>query len=279
MVWALFIILILFLLALDLFIFHRKVHKDTLKQALLWSAFWITLALLFNLYIYFWIGPTSALEFFTGYLIEKSLSLDNLFVMATIFSFFGIPEKHQHTILFWGILGALVLRLLFIIGGVALIAKFQWLIYILGIFLIFTGIKLLMRKSEMVHPQKSWAIRVVRKIVPGITPFALALVTIEYTDVIFALDSLPAIFAITKDPFIIYTSNIFAILGLRSLYFVLAYILKRFIYLKQGLAAILIFVGCKMLLEPFYVIPISLSLGIITFILLVSIFCSFQKKH
>lgn len=276
--WVIFNILILGLLTLDLFVFHRKHEKSSLRQSFLWSFFWISLALLFNLFIYFWKGPQAGLEFFTGYLIEKSLSVDNLFVMALIFSYFKIPSKDQHAVLFWGVLGAFVMRILFILGGLALIGKFHGIIYVLGLFLIFTGGKLLFRKETRQDPQKSWGVKWIKKAFPKITPFMLALVTIEYTDLVFALDSIPAILAITQDAFIVYTSNVFAILGMRSLYFVLAHFLKRFVHLTKGISVILIFIGLKMALSPYYVIPIHYALGIIVFILCVSVFYSLKKK-
>lgn len=277
--WLLFNSFIFILLFLDLFVFHKKEVKIGLKEGLLWSFFWITLALLFNLFIYFWKGPIQAIEFFTGYLIEKSLSLDNLFVITLIFSYFKIPAKKQHTILFWGIMGALIMRILFILGGISLISKFHWTLYILGAFLLFTGLKLLFQKTEnRGDPNKSYLVKAIKKLFPKISSFALALITIEYTDLIFALDSIPAILAITKDAFIVYTSNAFAILGLRSLYFVLAHFLERFHYLKTGISLILVFIGLKMVISPFYPIPIHYSLAIVILILSTSILLSFKKQ-
>jgi tellurite resistance protein TerC len=277
--WVIFNISIVILIFLDLFVFHRKREKDTLTKALLWSGFWIVLALSFNLYIIYWKGSGPGLEFFTGYLIEKSLSVDNLFVMASIFAFYKIPLKDQHTILYWGILGALVMRLLFILGGIALIERFHWLIYILGVFLVYTGVKLVFQKKQDIDPKKNLILRWIRKHLPQVSTFFLALITIEYTDLIFALDSLPAIFAVTNDSFIIYTSNAFAILGLRSLYFVLAAFLNKFKYLKYGLAAILVFVGLKMTLSSIVIIPLPIALGVIALCLGISIYFSVRKSQ
>lgn len=278
MEWILFNVCIVTLLLLDLFYFHRKGAKLTLKSNLYLSFFWITLSLLFNWVIYLWKGPTPALEFLTGYLIEKSLSVDNLFVMALILTYFKIPSKQQHAVLFWGILGALVMRFLCIWGGVALIERFHWIVYILGLFLVYTGVKLLFNKEQMAEPEKSMGVKLVKKIFPTATPFALAIITIEYTDLIFALDSIPAILAITQDTFIVYTSNVFAILGLRSLYSVLAHSLTRFTYVKTGIAAILIFVGVKMLASPFYKIPIYSSLAVVILIFVASIVLSLKNN-
>jgi tellurite resistance protein TerC len=279
MEWVLFNILVLGLLALDLFVFHRKGQKETIRKSFLLSLFWIGLSLLFNVFVYFWEGPTPALEFLTGYVIEKSLSVDNLFVMALILSYFRIPQKDQHAVLFWGIIGALVMRLICILGGVALINQFHWIVYILGAFLLYTGIKFFFQSEEPGDPEKSFGVKLVKKIFPKATPFMLALISIEYTDLIFALDSIPAILAITNDAFIIYTSNVFAILGLRALYSVLAHSMQNFVYLKQGIACILIFVGLKMISAPFFKIPIPYALAVIVLILSAAILLSLRVKR
>jgi len=264
--WVGFALFILAMLALDLGTFHRKAHVVSFKEAFGWTATWITLALLFNLGVWHFAGAAKGLEFFTGYVIEKSLSLDNVFVFALIFSYFAVPPAWQHKVLFWGILGALIMRLAMIGAGVALISRFNWVLYFFGVFLIFTGIKMAFRQSERIHPEHNPVVRCFRKLVPVTraykgdnfvvrergrwlaTPLLVVLVCIEATDLMFATDSIPAIFAVTLDPFIVYTSNVFAILGLRSLYFVLAGALAQFYYLKLGLGGVLAFVGVKMLL-------------------------------
>jgi tellurite resistance protein TerC len=290
--WIAFGAFVLLLLALDLGVFHRRAEKVNVKQALLWSAFFISLAVAFNLGIYFIYGGDKALEFMTGYLIEQSLSVDNLFVFAVVFSYFAIPPKYQHRILFWGILGALFMRATMIGVGTALIDRFHWLIYVFGAFLIYTGIKLALRGEEPIEPEKNLVIRLARKVIPILprhpggeffvrqngkryaTPLFLALLVIEVSDLIFAVDSIPAIFAITTDPFVVYTSNVFAILGLRSLYFALAAILTLFHYLKYGLSVVLVFVGVKMVGSPFFHIPIGIALGVVAGILLLSVVAS-----
>ena len=264
--WICFSLLVLGVLALDLGLFHRKAHATSFKEALGWTGVWVTLALLFNLGVWHFAGRDKALEFVTGYLIEYSLSADNVFVFALIFSYFGVPAQWQHKVLFWGILGALVMRLLMIFLGTALVLHFKWLLYLFGVFLVITGFKMLLTRQN--HPQleRNWLVRWLRKVLPVTaeyhadrfiirsagrwvaTPLLLALFCIELSDLLFAVDSIPAIFGVTLDPFIIYTSNVFAILGLRSLYFVLARALHLFHYLKPGLAVVLMFVGAKMLL-------------------------------
>ncbi|PIR24696.1 MAG: hypothetical protein COV43_09015 [Deltaproteobacteria bacterium CG11_big_fil_rev_8_21_14_0_20_42_23] len=294
--WLFFNLFIFIMLILDLKVFHRKPHEIRMKEALGWSVFWVALALLFNLAIYFWKGPQLGLEFLTGYLIEKSLSVDNIFVFVLIFSYFQIPALYQHKVLFWGIVGALVFRALFIFTGLVLIEKFHWVIYIFGFFLIASGIKLALEKNKEIHPDKNPVLKLFRKLIPvskthhgGLffirenakwlaTPLFIVLLVIETTDIIFALDSIPAILAVTKDPFIVYSSNAFAILGLRALYFALGGLMKLFYYLHYGLAAILIFVGGKMLLADFIKIPIGIALGIIASILVLSILLSLTKK-
>ena len=293
--WAGFNIFVLIMLALDLGVFHRKTHKVSIKEASIWSAVWITLALIFNVFVYFQFGEQKATEFLTGYLIEKSLSVDNIFVFVIIFGYFQIPDEYQHKVLFWGILGALVMRIIFIFAGVALINQFHWTIYIFGAFLVFTGFKMMAKKDKKVKLENSRAISFLKKkfsitdelhgdkffIKSGnkkfATPLFLALVLIEITDLIFAVDSIPAILAITQDQFIVYTSNVFAILGLRSLYFALAHIVHRFVYLSYGLAIILIFIGIKMLLIDVFKIPTYISLIVIALILTFSIVLSLVR--
>jgi tellurite resistance protein TerC len=290
---VLFSVIIIVFLVLDLAVFQRREHEIKIKEALAWTAMWIGLALLFNVGIYFWYDHEVALQFLTGYLIEKSLSVDNLFVFLLIFSYFKVPAKYQHKVLFWGILGALVMRGLLIGIGVALIAKFHWILYIFGAFLVFTGIKMAIQKETVeVHPERNVVVRFFKKFMP-VTPgyhgsrfflkldgrryatlLFIVLIVVETTDLLFALDSIPAIFAITTDPFIVYTSNIFAILGLRSLYFALAGLMNLFHYLKIGLSVILTFVGVKMLLAEVYLIPITLALGIVAGVLALSILAS-----
>jgi len=297
--WISFGVLILGLLALDIGVFNRRAHEVRLKEALLWSAFWIILALIFNIAVYFLKGQESALQFFTAYLVEKSLSMDNLFVFLMIFTFFQVPHKYQHKVLFWGILGALVLRLVFILAGIALITKFHWTMYVFGGILIYSGFKMIKEKDIEIHPEKNPVIKLFRKIMPvtktyfegnffikqgahwHATPLFVVLLMIETSDVVFAVDSIPAVLAISHDSFIVFTSNIMAILGLRALYFALAGVMKIFKYLHYGLAIILIFVGLKMTLAEFYKISISVSLLVIFLVLSISILTSVlssQKK-
>jgi tellurite resistance protein TerC len=283
--WLGFLGLIAAMLALDLGVFHRQAHQVTLKEAAIWSGVWIGLAALFGLAVHALFGPERALEYATGYLIEKALAVDNIFVFVMIFSAFAVPAAWQHRVLFWGVVGALLLRAVFIFAGGALLARFHWAIYLFGALLVAMGAKLLVQRSaEPADPAQNPLVRLVRRLVPMTdryhgkhffvregghtgrwlaTPLFLALVAIEASDVIFAVDSIPAIFAVTTDPFIVFTSNIFAILGLRSLYFLLAGIVDRFRHLKLGLALILVFVGAKMLLVDLYKIPIAVSLGVI----------------
>jgi tellurite resistance protein TerC len=297
LLWVGFTLLVLSMLALDLGVFHRRAHAVRVREALLWTAVWITVALLFNLGVYSWFGPERGLEFLTGYLIEKALSVDNIFIFLVIFSYFAVPAALQHRVLFWGILGAMVLRGVFILLGTALLQKFHWVIYLFGAFLIFTGIKLLLQKASEVQPERNPLFRLFRRAVPAVadyhgshftvvedgkryaTPLLLVLVGVEVTDIAFAVDSIPAIFAITMDPFIVYTSNIFAILGLRALYFVLAGVMGRFYYLNVGLAFILAFVGVKMLLTDIYKVPISASLLVVAGLLIGSIVASLLRKQ
>ena len=295
--WVLFNIFVLAMLALDLGVFHRKAHVIQIKEALGWSVAWILLSLLFNLGIYFWRGPETALEFLTGYLIEKSLSVDNIFVFVLIFSYFRIPHLYQHKVLFWGIVGALILRAIFIVAGITLMEKFHWVIYIFGGFLIVTGLRMGLQKHKEIHPEKNPVLRLFRRFMPVTddmeegrffvkqggrhvaTPLFITVLVVETTDLIFAVDSIPAILAITSDPFIVYTSNVFAILGLRALYFAIAGMIQRFQYLHYGLSAILVFVGMKMLLGSVYKIPVGLALGVIAMILLVSVVTSIARSR
>jgi tellurite resistance protein TerC len=296
--WIGFHVFIFFMLALDLGVFHKRTHNVPVKEAITWTGVWIFLALLFNIFVYLEFGKTKALEFLTGYVIEYSLSVDNIFVFILIFTYFSVESRYQHKILFWGILGALIMRGIFIITGVALINRFHWIVVVFGGFLLFTGIKMLFQKDEEVKPHNNPIIKLAKRFLPMTeslhgsklfvklngkvmaTPLFLVLLIIESSDLIFAVDSIPAILAISKSTFIVYTSNIFAILGLRSLYFAIAGIMKYFRYLKVGLSFVLIFVGAKMLGSFFHIeIPILLSLGIIIFILLVAILASVVIKE
>jgi tellurite resistance protein TerC len=290
--WIAFNVFVLGMLALDLGIFHRKAHAVSIKEASIWSAVWILLALVFNLGIYIVWGQEKALEFLTGYVIEKSLSVDNLFVFLMIFQYFATPAIYQHRILFWGIVGALVMRAIFIATGAALLENFHWMIYVFGGFLIVTGIKMLLQGDAKLEPDKNPVVRLFQRWVPitntyqgqqffvrkegkiYATLLMLVLIVVETTDVIFAVDSIPAIFALTRDPFIVYTSNVFAILGLRALYFMLAGVMEMFVYLKVGLSFVLCFVGAKMLVVDFYKIPIGVSLGVVAGILTLSVVVS-----
>jgi tellurite resistance protein TerC len=297
LIWVGFNIFVIAMLAVDLKVFNRQAHEISIKEALIWTAAWIVQALIFNLIIYFWHGSGPAIEFLTGYLIEKSLSMDNLFVFLMIFSYFAVAPRFQHGVLYWGILGALIMRAIFIAAGITLIARFHWIIYIFGAFLIYTGIKLAFNDEEKIEPEKNPVLRLFRRFVPitdhyegtkffvrragrfMATPLFVVLLVIETTDVMFALDSIPAILAITRDPFIVYTSNVFAILGLRALYFALAGIMRMFYYVHYGLALILVFVGVKMLLSNFYHIPNFIALGMVGVILGLSVAASIIWPH
>lgn len=299
--WSGFIILILLLLFLDLGVFNKREHVIKTKEALLWTAFWVFLALVFNIFIYYAYenhifgiglevghsmgGKEAALKYFTGYVIEKSLSLDNIFVIAIIFSYFAVPQIYQHRVLFWGILGALIMRGIMIAMGVALIERFEWMTYVFGLLLLATAVKMIFSRHEAIHPDKNPLVKLVRRFYPIAadyhgknffilengkriaTPLFLVLLVIESTDVIFAVDSIPAIFAVTTDPFIVFTSNVFAILGLRALYFALAAMMNKFKYLKTSLVFILFYVGIKMMLVHYYPISTSISLGVIILLL------------
>ena len=303
--WVGFNLFVLTMLALDLGVFHRKSHAVSTKEALTWSVVWIALSLVFSGVIYFFwdkMMPTStytnseaSLAYLTGYLIEKALSVDNIFVFILIFSFFAVPATYQHRVLFWGILGALVMRGAMILVGAALIERFHWIIYVFGAFLVYTGIRMASHQDEEVQPDKNPVVKFFRKFMPVTenfeddkffvrragkllaTPLFLILLIVESTDLVFALDSIPAIFAVTHDPFIVYTSNIFAILGLRALYFLLANVMGQFQYLKLGLSAVLTFVGVKMVITDIYHIPVGASLGVVAGLLTISILASLWK--
>jgi tellurite resistance protein TerC len=298
--WVAFNGFVIFMLALDLGVFNRKAHVVKLKEALGWTAVWIALAMVFNVWIGWKLGGVQAKEFLAGYLLEKSLSVDNVFVFAVIFSFFKVPREYQHKVLFWGIFGALALRAVMIAGGAALITHFAWIIYVFAALLVYTGFKMFFHDEDSVNPGDSIAIRLLKRVMPisptyegsrflvkkdgrwFATPLFAVLLCVEVTDVLFAVDSIPAIFAITTDTFIVYTSNVFAILGLRSLYFAIAGILPYFHFLKYGLGVILIFVGVKMsLAHSQWKIDTNLSLGIIAGVLATSVIASVihRKRH
>lgn len=295
--WTGFIVVVLALLAIDLGLFHRKAHSVGVREALNWSVVWVTLSLVFGSWVYWRYGATRGLEFFAGYLIEYALSVDNVFVFIMIFSYFAVPNHLHHRVLFWGILGALIMRATFILVGSALLQAFHWVIYIFGAFLVYTGIKFLREQAAEVHPENNPVVKAFRKILrvtadyksDGFlvqnngkiyaTPLALVLVTVETTDVVFALDSIPAIFAVTTDPFIVYTSNVCAILGLRSMYFLLAAVVRRFQYLSTGLGIVLVFVGIKMMIADFFKIHIGVSLLIVATVLLGSVLLSLFRGN
>lgn len=314
--WIGFIIFIIFMLALDLGVFNRKDHVIGIREAMKWTAFWIALALVFNVGVYFLYkfnvmeiggggvhelgGREAAIQFFTGYIIEKSLSMDNIFVIALIFSYFRVPGKYQHRVLFWGILGAIIMRGIMILAGAALIAQFSWMIYVFGGLLIATAAKMLIVREESIEPEKNLLVRVVRKFyrvspafeghnfftrIKGkraITPLFVALLVVESSDVLFAIDSIPAIFAVTRDPFLVFTSNIFAILGLRSMYFALAAMMEKFKHLKTSIIVVLVYVGVKMIMNHHFPIPAMVSLaiigGILGFGFLISLYLNYQEN-
>lgn len=295
--WIVFVVTAGVCLALDLGIFHRKPREILMKEAILWSVAWTLVGLLFNLALLFWIGGKFALTWFTGYLIERALSLDNIFVFVVIFRYFGVPKKHHHPVLYWGILGAIVFRGIFIYSGVELVRRFEWTLYFLGAILIYSGIKMGLEKEKEIHPERNPVIRWLTAHFPVVadrdsgkffvrlngklapTSLFVTLVFVELTDIVFAVDSIPAILAITQDAFIIYSSNIFAILGLRALYFALAALMDLFVYLKIGLSAILVFVGVKMMVRHYVEIPIGLSLCIVVVSLSLSIAASIAKTY
>ena len=292
--WIGFNAFIVGMLVLDLAVFHKKPHEVKFKEAAGWSVFWIALALVFNAGLWFVRGQQAGLEFLTGYLIEKSLSVDNLFVFLLVFSYFAVPAKNQHGVLFWGILGALVFRFLFIIAGIELLERFHWLIYVFGGVLIVSGVKLWQEKEKKIEPEKNPLVRLFRRLMPvtpeyhdgkffvrqagklAATPLFVVLLVVETTDIVFAVDSIPAVLAITRDPFIVYSSNAFAILGLRALFFALSGVMQRFHHLHYGLSAILVFVGGKMVASEFVKVPTAASLAVVAAILAVSIWASLR---
>lgn len=294
--WVAFNAFVLAMLALDLLVFHKQAHEVRSREALAWSLFWIALALLFGVGVYQFMGRDLALEYFAGYVIEKALSVDNIFVFVLIFGFFRVPARYQHRVLFWGILGALLMRGAMIGAGVYLIEHFHWILYVFGAFLVFTGIRMATHHEHEIDPEANPVLRLVRRLVPVTaayhgqkffvreavpgtarlvaTPLFVVLVLVETTDLIFAVDSIPAVFAVTQHPFIVYSSNVFAILGLRALYFLLARVIHRFHYLKPALSLVLVFVGLKMLVADVYKVPIGLSLGIILGVLAIAVVAS-----
>jgi len=295
LLWAGFTLFVLAMLALDLGVFHRKAHTVGVREAFAWSVFWIALSLVFAALVWYWFGPDKGKEFLAGYVTEKALSVDNIFVFLVILSYFSVPDAYRHRVLYYGILGALVLRAIFILIGKTLLESFHWTIYVFGVLLVITAWKLIAQQDEEFQPERSPAFRLFRRFVPSVTeyrgarfvvheggrwlatPLLLVLVTIEGADVMFAVDSIPAIFGLTDDAFIVYTSNIFAILGLRALFFLLAGLLGRIHYLKVGLAAVLGFVGVKMLISGYYVINISVSLAVIVILLTAAVLASFVR--
>ncbi len=295
--WIAFVVFILALLGLDLGVFHKKTHTVGFKESIIWSLVWIALALAFSVLILNWKGQEDFMLFLTGYVIEKSLSVDNLFVFLLIFGYFKIPNEYQHKVLFYGIVGALIMRALFIWGGIAVIERFHWVIYLFGGFLVFSGIKMLMPQSDNHDLEKSWVIVWTKKIFPTspqfhgnkffvrlggalhITPLFITLIFVEFSDLVFAIDSIPAIIGITNDPFLVFTSNVFAILGLRSLYFALKGFADIFHYLKYGLSVILMFIGVKMLISSWYHMPVSITMAVIFLVLAVSVMASIHSNN
>jgi tellurite resistance protein TerC len=292
LLWTVFSVFVLGMLALDLGVFSRKPHEVHYREAVTWSLVWVTLAMIFNAWIYFRFGSAKALEFLTGYVIEKALSVDNIFVFVVLFAAFAVPKIYEHRVLFWGVIGAIIMRAIFIGLGAALLARFHWVMYVFGAILIITGIRLMLTAEHEPHPERNPMYRFAKRFIPAVpeyhgkhffvklngkwfaTPLFLVLLAIEATDVVFAVDSIPAIFAITEDPFIVYTSNIFAILGLRAMYFLLAGVIDKFHLLKIGLAVVLLFVGVKMVIADFYKVPIGASLGVIAVVLVASVIAS-----
>ena len=294
--WVGFNAFVLAMLAVDLFVFHKEAHEVTSAEAATWTVVWVALALVFGAGVYTFMGRNAGLEYFAGYLIEKALSVDNVFVFVLIFGFFRVPPRYQHRVLFWGILGALVMRGVMIVAGAYLIQQFHWVVYVFGAFLVFTGIRMATQIEHDIDLESHVAIRIVRRLLPvtatyrgqrffvrdqiggrprlAATPLFVVLALVETTDLIFAVDSIPAIFAVTQDPFIVYSSNVFAILGLRALYFLLARVIHQFHYLKAGLSAVLVFVGAKMLAADVYKVPIGVSLGVIALVLTAAVAAS-----
>ncbi len=292
LIFAGFGVFVIIMLSLDLGVFHRKAHAVSLKEAATWTALWVTLAMAFALGLYFWLGPRPSMLFLTGYVIEEALSVDNMFVFLVIFSSFGVKREHQHRVLFWGIVGALVMRAVFIGAGVTLLNRFHWVMYIFGAFLVWTGFRLAFRPEMEVNPEANPVLKLARRILPVshnydgarfitrwggrlmVTPLLLVLLIVESTDLVFATDSIPAILAVTTDPFLVYTSNVFAILGLRSLYFLLAGVVDLFRFLKYGLAVVLAFIGAKMLLSNVIEVPITVSMAVVLGVLAITIVAS-----
>jgi tellurite resistance protein TerC len=289
--WILFNVFVIVMLALDLGVFNRRVHTVTFREALAWSAMWIGLATAFAVIVYFWHGRTESLEFATGYVIELSLSIDNLFVFLVIFRYFRVPSELQHRVLFWGILGALITRGIFILAGVSLIRRFEWLIYVFGALLVYSGIKLLRQGDEEIHPERNPLLKMFRHWIPvtedyegekfwvrrpGLyaTPLVVVLLVVETTDIVFAVDSIPAVLAITLNAFIVYTSNVFAILGLRSMYFAVAGMMDLFEYLHYGLSLVLVLIGAKMLASHYYSVPTHIALATVAGVIAISIVAS-----
>ncbi|HRJ73989.1 MAG TPA: TerC family protein, partial [Terrimicrobiaceae bacterium] len=299
LLWGGFTLFIVAMLALDLGVFQRKPHVISMREALTWFGLWTGLALLFNLGIVLFHdrGMQAGLEFFTGFLVEKSLSIDNIFVFILIFGYFRVPQLYQHKVLFWGIVGAITLRVIFIVGGLALMERFHWMIYLFGGFLLFTGITMMRRKDVPVNPEDNWVIRTFRRFFPvsdrydgsrfftridgrlAATPLFVVLLAVESSDIIFAVDSIPAIFAITQEPFLVYTSNVFAMLGLRALYFAVAGFMRMFHFLHYGFASIILILGVKMMISEFYKVPVALSLALILVILLVCVIVSLLRPR
>ncbi len=295
--WAGFTAIVVTMLVLDLGVFHREAHVVGVREAAVWSVVWVTLALAFNGWLAISFGTQRGMEFLTGYVIEKALAVDNIFVFLVVFASFRVPAAYQHRVLFWGIFGALLMRALFIFAGAALLTRFHWIIYLFGAFLLFTGLKLLWQREIEPHPEHNPLFRLFTRLIPSVpdyhgsrftvridgrtfvTPLLLVLVLIEVTDLVFAVDSIPAIFAVTNDPFIVYTSNIFAILGLRAMFFLLAGAMDRFAYLKLGLSFVLLFVGAKMVLIDVYAIPIGVSLAAIAAILGFAVVASLLRER
>ena len=294
-IWIAFLSFIAGMLAIDLLVFQREAHAVSMREAAIWSGVWVALGLTFGVIVWLWQGPQAGGEYLAGYLIEKSLSVDNIFVFALVFGYFAVPAEYQHRVLFWGVFGALVFRAIFIVAGATLLDQFHWMIYVFGAFLVITGIRMARSNDEHVDPGKNPVLRAFRRFVPmtdGMrgehflvkeagrrlaTPLLAVLVVVETTDIIFAIDSIPAIFAVTTDTFLVFTSNAFAILGLRALYFLLAGMIGRFAYLKIGLAFVLAFVGAKMLISEFYKVPIWLSLTVIAAAIAISIDASLRR--
>ena len=299
--WVAFNVFVLAMLAVDLGVFHKKAHEITIREAGIWTAVWVTLALIFNVGIYHFMGSEAGLQFLTGYLIEKALSVDNIFVFVLIFSYFRVPPKYQHRVLFWGILGALVMRGTMIAAGSFLVSQFEWILYVFGAFLVVSGIRMATQTEHDIEPEANPVLGLIRRVIrvspmyhgprffvkeprngrlhTVATPLFVVLVLVETTDLIFAVDSIPAIFAVTTDPFLIYTSNVFAILGLRALYFLLAGVIRKFHYLKIGLSAVLVFVGIKMLIEDLYHIPIAISLAVVALLIGGSVVYSLMRPR